>query len=63
MTFRLDDEVIQAWYESATHSSRGHPLCYSDLAITTVLVIKSVFWLTLRGVQGEVLPLNKIRQC
>jgi hypothetical protein len=47
ITFWLDDEAIQAWYESATPSSRGRPQRYSDLAITTVLVIKRVFRLTL----------------
>ncbi|ENB7245177.1 IS5 family transposase, partial [Klebsiella pneumoniae] len=46
------DEAIQAWYESATPSSRGRPQRYSDLAITTVLVIKRVFRLTLRAAQG-----------
>ncbi|MEP8488035.1 transposase, partial (plasmid) [Enterobacter asburiae] len=43
---------IRAWYESATPSSRGRPQRYSDLAITTVLVIKRVFRLTLRAAQG-----------
>ncbi|SLV36365.1 transposase [Klebsiella pneumoniae] len=52
ITFWLDDEAIQAWYESATPSSRGRPQRYSDLAITTVLVIKRVFRLTLRAAQG-----------
>ncbi len=52
LAFRLDDEAIQAWYESATPSSRGRPLRYSDLAITTVLMIKRVFRLTLRAAQG-----------
>jgi hypothetical protein len=52
ITFWLDDEAIQAWYESATPSSRGRPQRYSDLAITTVLVIKRVFRLTLRGCAG-----------
>ena len=52
MTFWLDDEPIQAWYESATPSSRGRPQRYYDLAITTVLVIKRVFRLTLRAAQG-----------
>ncbi|MDW5845526.1 transposase, partial [Klebsiella pneumoniae] len=47
ITFWLDDEAIQAWYESATPSSQGRPQRYSDLAITTVLVIKRVFRLTL----------------
>ncbi|OSK57228.1 hypothetical protein EADG_05368, partial [Escherichia coli E1114] len=50
--FWLDDEAIQAWYESATPSSRGRPQRYSDLDITTVLVIKRVFRLTLRAAQG-----------
>ncbi|MCA4845342.1 IS5 family transposase [Escherichia coli] len=35
LTFWLDDEAIQAWYESATPSSRGRPQRYSDLAITS----------------------------
>jgi hypothetical protein len=49
ITFWLDDEAIQDWYESTTPSSRGRPQRYSDLAITTVLVIKRMFRLTLRA--------------
>nr|AOZ86968.1 transposase [Klebsiella pneumoniae subsp. pneumoniae] len=41
-----------AWYESATPSSRGRTSALFDLAITTVLVIKRVFRLTLRAAQG-----------
>ncbi len=52
ITFWLDDEAIQSWYESATPNSRGRPLRYPDLAITTVLAIKRVFRLTLRTAQG-----------
>ncbi len=52
ITFWLDDEAIQAWYESATPASRGRPQRYSDLAITTILVIKRVFRLPLRAAQG-----------
>ncbi|WP_247751241.1 transposase, partial [Citrobacter freundii] len=52
ITFLLDDEAIQAWYESATTSSRCRPLRYSDIPITTVLDIKRVFTLTLRAAQG-----------
>lgn len=33
-------------------ASRGRPQRYSDLAITTVLMIKRVFRLTLRAAQG-----------
>ncbi|WP_410318759.1 transposase [Klebsiella pneumoniae] len=56
LTFWLDDGAIQAWYESATPSSRGRPQRYSDLAITTVLVIKRVFRLTLRAAQVLLIP-------
>jgi len=52
ITFWLDDEAVKAWYETATSASRGRPQRYSDLAITTVLVIKRVFRLTLRAAQG-----------
>ena len=44
------------WYESATPSSRGRPQRYSDLAITTVLVIKRVFRLTLRAAGVLLIP-------
>ncbi len=37
---------------SQQHLLRGRPQRYSDLAITTVLVIKRVFRLTLRAAQG-----------
>ena len=45
-------KLFRPRYESATPSSRGRPQRYSDLAITTVLVIKRVFRLTLRAAQG-----------
>jgi len=57
ITFWLDNEAIQAWYESATHTSRGRHKYYSDLAITTVLVVKRVFRLTLRAAQGFIDPI------
>ncbi len=37
---------------SQQHLLHGRPQRYSDLAITTVLVIKRVFRLTLRAAQG-----------
>ncbi|NIG98617.1 MAG: IS5/IS1182 family transposase, partial [Serratia symbiotica] len=40
MTFWLDDEAIKQWYDTALPSARGRPPRYSDLAITTVLVIQ-----------------------
>lgn len=47
LTFWLDDQA-----ESATPSSRGRPQRYSDLATTTVLMIKRVLRLTQRATQG-----------
>lgn len=44
LIFWLDDEAIQAWYQSATPTSRRRPQRYSeDLAISTLLAIKRVF--------------------
>lgn len=39
LTFWLDEPVIQAWNESGTPSSRDRPQHYSDLVISTVLMI------------------------
>ncbi len=47
LTFWLDDEAIRRYGHLHTKPQR-----YSDLAITTVLVIKRVFRLTLRAAQG-----------
>jgi hypothetical protein len=51
ITFWLDDGAIQAGM-SRQRLHHGRPQRYSDLAITTVLVIKRVFRLTLRAAQG-----------
>jgi hypothetical protein len=52
LTFWLDESAIQAWYDEPKTSSRGRPQRYSELAISTVLMLKRVFSLTLRAVQG-----------
>lgn len=52
LTFWLDESTIQAWYDEPKTSSRGRPQRYSELAISTVLMLKRVFRLTLRAVQG-----------
>ncbi|WP_332069868.1 pyruvate kinase, partial [Klebsiella quasipneumoniae] len=53
ITFWLDDEAIQAWYESATPSSRGRPQRYSDLAITTVLVDDGLIGMEVTAIEGN----------
>lgn len=52
LTFWLDESPIQAWYDEPGTSSHGRPQRYSELAITTVLMLKRVFRLTLRAAQG-----------
>ncbi|WP_414826461.1 hypothetical protein [Yersinia rohdei] len=37
---------MQAWYDGPNTSSRGRPQRYSELTISTVLMLKRVFRLT-----------------
>ena len=52
LTLWLDESAIQAWYDKPNMSSRGRPQRYSELAISTVLMLKRIFRLTLRAAQG-----------
>lgn len=40
LTFWHDESAIQAWYDESNTSSRSRPQRYSELAITTVLILK-----------------------
>ncbi|KYP01985.1 hypothetical protein AU253_09360 [Yersinia pestis] len=50
--FRLDESAIQAWYEEPKRLSVVAPQRYSELAISTVLMLKRVSCLVLRAAQG-----------
>lgn len=52
LTVWLDESAIAAWTDSAQPEGRGRPLRYTDMAITTVLMMKRVFNLSLRALQG-----------
>lgn len=54
LTVWLDESAITAWTDSAQPEGRGRPLHYTDMAITTVLMMKRVFNLPLRTLQGFV---------
>ncbi|EPB0153838.1 IS5 family transposase [Escherichia coli] len=54
LTVWLDESAIAAWNDSTQPESRGRPLHYTDMAITTVLMMKRVFNLPLRALQGFV---------
>lgn len=51
LTFWIDEETIREWKQVKQHK-RGRPRSFSDLAITTALMVKRVFSLSLRALQG-----------
>lgn len=52
LTFWIDEEAINAWSCSEHHGNRGRGYQYSDTAIITALMVKRLFNLSLRAVQG-----------
>lgn len=51
LTFWIDKEEIAEWTQSK-QGKRGGPRRFSDLAITTALMVKCVFSMPLRALQG-----------
>ena len=51
LTFWIDEEAIQEW-EEAKQGKRGRPRIFSDLVITTALMVKRLFSMPLRALQG-----------
>lgn len=60
LTVWLDESAITAWTEKAQPEGRGRPLHYTDMTITTVLMMKRVFNLPLRALQGFVDSIFKL---
>ncbi|PTA64129.1 hypothetical protein E2566_08170 [Pectobacterium punjabense] len=54
LTVWPDESAIAAWTECAQPEGRGLPLHYTDMIITTVLMMKRVFNLPLRVLQNFV---------
>jgi hypothetical protein len=54
ITVWFDEKSIAKWYESEATNQRGRPRIYADIAIHCVLLIKVVFGLPLRSLQGFV---------
>ncbi|MEJ2766126.1 transposase, partial [Photobacterium sp. MCCC 1A19761] len=52
LTFWIDKEAISGWLCSEHHGNRGRGNQYSDTAIMTALMVKRLFNLSLRAVQG-----------
>ncbi|MFM2623451.1 IS5 family transposase [Vibrio owensii] len=51
LTFWIDEEAIRDW-KQPKQGKRGRPRTFSDLAITTALMVKRVFSMPLRALQG-----------
>ncbi len=51
LTFWIDEEAISEWKQEK-QNKRGRPRVFSDLAITTALMVKRIFSMPLRASQG-----------
>ncbi len=51
LTFKIDEEAIAEWKQNK-QGKRGRPCQFSDLAITTALMVKRIFYAPLRALQG-----------
>lgn len=55
ITFWINEEVAKQWYNQETrHGGRGRPNTYSNIAIESCLLVRSLFKLPLRATQGLV---------
>lgn len=52
ITFWIDDNAVDSWYNTEQSGGRGRSTRYTDTAIETSLMVKSVFSLSLRAVEG-----------
>ena len=52
ITFWVDDAAIQTWHCKEHHGKRGRGFTFTDSAIETALMIKGIFKLPLRALQG-----------
>jgi hypothetical protein len=63
LTVWFSDDAIRNWLEKPTGKmKKGHPRTYSDEAIVSALIIREVFHLPLRALQGFLLSLVSLLQ-
>lgn len=60
ITFWFNDETIAKWYSTERTEKPGRPDVYSDDTIRCALIIKVVFHVALRQLQGLIMSLIKI---
>ena len=52
LTFWVDEAAVKAWHCHEHHGGRGRRFSYSDVAIETALIVKGIFNLSLRALEG-----------
>ncbi|MND56505.1 Transposase DDE domain protein [compost metagenome] len=52
LTFWVDEDAVSNWFHDEHHGRRGRSPLYTDQAICTALILKGIFKLPLRAVQG-----------
>ncbi len=52
LTFWVDTEAMNNWFHHDHHGRRGRSQLYTDQTISTFLMLKGIFKLTLRATQG-----------
>ncbi|AXY03089.1 IS5 family transposase [Vibrio alfacsensis] len=60
VTFWIDDSAVKAWKCTTHHGKRGRGFQYSVTAIETTLMIKGIFSLPLRALQGFIDSIFKL---
>ncbi|AFG40022.1 Transposase, IS4 family [Escherichia coli] len=60
LTVWMDEQAIQQWHCQTHHGRRGRGFHYSDSAIETALMLKAVFKLPLRALEGFINSLFKL---
>lgn len=60
LTFWIDEDAIAQWEAKVEQPRKGRPHVFSDLAITTALMVKRVFSMPLRALQGFINSVFKL---
>ncbi|CAJ1781948.1 IS5 family transposase ISAs4 [Aeromonas salmonicida] len=56
LTFWIDAEAMNNWFHYDHHGRRGRSQLYTDQTISTFLMLRGIFSLTLRATQGYSTP-------
>lgn len=60
VTFQINDSTGKAWKCTTHHGKRGRGFQYSDTAIETALMIKGIYTLPIRVLQGFINSIFKL---